>query len=593
MLFSEKKSLKNYLWRIKQYDERNSLAIHQKFGFSEIISRLLTLKNISLDEVETFMDPTIRNHLKNPNSLLDMEKGVNIVYEEILKKGKICIFGDYDVDGVSSSALMKKFFDEIKVNSIVYIPNRMSEGYGPNIEAFKKLRLEYKVDLVVTVDCGISAFEPCKCAKEMGMKVVVSDHHLGDVCLPEADAIINPNRFDETSEYKNLAGVGVAFLFLVVLNKKLRNEGYYIKNDIKEPYLLKFLDLVALGTVCDVVSLTGLNRAFVNQGLKIIHKRLNVGIRSLIDASDIDEEINPYHIGFILGPRLNATGRIAESDLSSKLLYMDDEFEAKQTANILNAYNTERQNIEKIVLEQAIKQIESKELYNDDIIFVEGKNWHEGIIGIIASRIKDKYERPSIILSKSGNSYRASCRSVYGVDIGSAIIEGKMKGLISDGGGHAMAGGFSVPADKFDELKTFFFEKLGGGIKSYLNNKEKEVDLILECKSLSINLAKEVDKLGPFGAGNHKPKIILKDVVIVRADLVGKNQTNLKIIVSDDDIVSLRNSVTAMCFRVNQGDKIFNTLSQRGKKVNLLGELNVNKWMGQEHLQFLIEDVLE
>ncbi|MDD2840075.1 MAG: single-stranded-DNA-specific exonuclease RecJ [Rickettsiales bacterium] len=592
MYFSEKKSLKNCLWKLNQYDEQKSLTIYQKFSLSETLSRLLSIKNIEINGIEDFLGPTLKNSMTNPYKLLDMQKGVDIVYDSIVNKERICVFGDYDVDGVSSAALMKNFFDLINIQSIIYIPDRVTEGYGPNSKAFQKLKNEMKINLIVTVDCGISAFEACKKAKEIDLKVVITDHHLGDATLPEAGAVINPNRLDEQSEYKNLAGVGVAFLFLVALNKKLRENNFYTKNNIEEVDLLQFLDLVALGTICDVVPLTGLNRALVRQGLKIIHQRTNLGIKSLIDISGIDEEISTYHVGFILGPRINATGRIGESDLSSKLLYLKDSFECLKVAKNLDLYNTERQNIEKIILEEAFKQVELKELYKNDIIFVEGEKWHEGIIGIIASRIKDRFEKPTVVLSKLETYCRASCRSIHGVDIGSAIIEAKLKNIIKDGGGHAMAGGFSIEYSKIDKLKEFFINKLSSNINYCLNNKEREADLVLECKSLTINLANEIDKLGPFGAGNHKPKVILKDVVIIKSDLIGKNQNNLRLIICDDDLNHLSSRIISMYFRINKNDQIYQILSKKGQKVNLLGEININNWQGRQTVQFIVDDIL-
>jgi len=593
MYFSEKKSSKNCLWKLNQHDERKSLAIYQKFGFSEVLSKLLSIKNIDLDKIADFLSPTLKNSMKNPYELLDMQKGVDTVYNSIINKERICIFGDYDADGVSSSALMKNFFDLINTQSIIYIPDRIAEGYGPNSNAFKKLKNERKIDLIFTVDCGISALEPCKTAKDINLKVVITDHHLGDTTLPEAEAVINPNRIDEKSEYKNLAGVGVAFMFLVALNKKLRENDFYKKNNIKEVDLLQFLDLVALGTICDVVPLTGLNRALVRQGLKIIHQRSNLGIKSLIDISGISEEINTYHVGFILGPRINATGRVGESDLSSKLLYLKDSFECLKVAKNLDLYNMERQNIEKIILEEAFNQVESKELYKNSIIFVEGEKWHEGVIGIIASRIKDRFEKPTIVLSKLETCYRGSCRSIHGVDIGSAIIEAKFNNIIKDGGGHAMAGGFSMEYSKLNDFKEFFINKLNDNINYCLNNKEREADLILECKSLTAKLANEIDKLGPFGAGNHKPKIILKNVVITKVDLIGKNQNNLRLIICDDNLNNMSNGIIAMYFRTSKTDKIYQVLSQKGHKVNLLGEINSNIWQGKQSVQFIIDDVLE
>lgn len=592
MYFSEKKSFKNCLWKLNQYDERKSLAIYQKLGLSEILSRLLSMKDIEIDDIHNFLNPTLKNSMTDPCKLFDMQKGIDAVYNSIINKERICVFGDYDVDGVSSSALMKNFFDLINVQSIIYIPDRIQEGYGPNSKAFIKLKNSMKIDLVLTVDCGISAFEACKTAKEIGLKVVITDHHLSDAEIPEADAVIDPNRIDEKSEYKNLAGVGVAFLFLVALNTKLKENDFYTKNNIKEVDLIQLLDLVALGTICDVVPLTGLNRALVRQGLKIIHKRTNLGIKSLIDVSGIEEEIGTYHIGFILGPRINATGRIGESDLSSKLLYLKDSFECLKVAKNLDLYNKERQNIEKIILDEAFKQVESKELHKNNIIFVEGDKWHEGVIGIIASRIKDKFEKPTVVFSRLETYYRGSCRSIQGVDIGSAIIEAKLNNIIKDGGGHAMAGGFSIEHDKVEEFKEFFTNKLSEKVIYCLDNKERQADIVLECKSLTTDLVNEIDKLGPFGAGNHKPKIILKDVVIVKSEIIGKNQNNLRLLVCDDNINNLSNGILAMCFRVNKNDKIYQALSQVGQKVNLFGEANVNNWQGKQSIQFVIEDVL-
>lgn len=592
MYFGNNKSFKGYRWKVKDCDERKSLAIYQKYGYSEILSRLLALKDLEIDEIENFLHPKLHTTLKDPNHLLDMEKGVNVVYNSIINKEKICIYGDYDVDGVSSSALMKNFFDLIKVDTIVYIPDRLKEGYGPNIEAFKKIKNENKADLVITVDCGISAFEPCKIAKEIGLKVVITDHHLGSENIPEADAVINPNRLDETTDYKILAGVGVAFLFIISLRRKLRENNYFKQNKIEEPDLMDFLDLVALGTICDVMPLIGINRVLVSRGLEVIQLRKNIGLKTLADISNINETINTYHIGYIIGPRINATGRIGNSDIASKLLYLKDPFELKQIAYNLELLNEERQVLEQKILEKAMDEVYNKELYNDNIIFVLGENWHEGIIGIIASRIKDKFDKPTVVLSKINDSYKASCRSVHGVDLGNCILEAKLKNLIVEGGGHSMAGGFSLNEDKLDQLIQFFNDKLQDDIEKYLNNKEIEVDLVLECKSITTNLAEEIEKLSPFGSSNHKPKIILKDVVIVKSEIVGKNQNTLRLIVCDTNSVNLNNGIIAMSFKTTKDDKLYEILSQKGKKINILGEININKWQGKITTSFIIEDIL-
>jgi single-stranded-DNA-specific exonuclease len=346
-----------------------------------------------------------------------------------------------------------------------------------------------------------------------------------------------------------------------------------------------------MGTVCDVMPLTGLNRAFVTQGLKIIKQHLNVGIKTLINMANIDEEINVYHLGFILGPRLNSTGRVGESMVSSHLLCVSDEFEALQIAKNLEVYNKERQKLENIMLNEAIAIIEKKKLNDSNVIFLENDEWHEGIIGIMASRLKDKFEKPVFIASKIHDHYKTSCRSVRGVDVGSVILEAGLKRLIIDGGGHAMAGGFNFELDRLEEIKQFLFDKLNDSASHFIHNKEKNIDLILECKSLTLNLAREIEKLGPFGVGNSKPKIVLKNIVIVRSDVVGKNQDCIRLLVCDKDGVKTSKGIQAMCFRTKKDDKIYSSLS-KGKNVDLLGELNINKWLGHETVQFVVEDVL-
>jgi single-stranded-DNA-specific exonuclease len=589
--FSNKKSLKNYLWRINEYDEKKAIAIKQKYDFSEILSKLIAIKNIDINKVNDFLSPTIKNTLGNPLTLKDIEKGVKVVYDSIINNEKIAVFGDYDVDGITSTSLMKKYFAALNIDIVPYIPNRILEGYGLNIVALKKLK-DKNVNLIITVDCGISSKNVCKEGKEMGLKIVITDHHLCNNDIPDVEAVINPNRnSNEKNDYNNLAGVGVAYLFLIVLNKYLRDKGFFKKNNIKEPDLLKYLDLVALGTVCDVMPLTGLNRAFVSQGLRIIKKRENIGISSLIDNSNIEEEVNVYHLGFIIGPKLNATGRVGESILSSKLLYEKDKIEVSLIAKKLEIYNVERQNLEATMLIESIKIIRQKSLDKENIIFLENDSWHEGIIGIIASRIKDKYDRPVFIATKNTDHYKTSCRSVKGIDIGTIILEAKMKNLIIDGGGHAMAGGFNFKLDKLEEVKNFLNDRLTKIVDNFTNTKERNIDLKLECKSINLQLAKDIEKLGPFGVNNTKPKILLKDIIIIKTNVVGKNQDCIKLIIADKDGIKTTHYLSAMSFRTKKDDAIYSHLLKRGNVLSLLGEININRYKGKESIQFIIEDV--
>ena len=591
MYFSDKKSYKGYRWKINKVDENKVLAIYQKYNITEILARLITLKDIDFNEVESFLNPTLKGMLKDPNHMLDMEKGVNILYNSIINNEKIAIFGDYDVDGITSSALMKKFFDLIKVNSIVHIPNRLNDGYGPSVKAFEKLKFVDKVDLILTVDCGISAIEACDFAKKNNLKVVITDHHLEGEKLPNADAIIDPKRHSETTSYTILAGVGVAFLFVISLNRKLRENNYYKNENIPEPNCFNFLDLVALGTVCDVVPIVDINRVFVKQGLKLINKRQNIGISSLIDVINITDKINTYHIGFVLGPRINATGRINDANETSKLFYTNDIVEAKIIAKSLNEFNIERQKIEKDIFDEVKNQIIENQLYNNKVIFIIGKNWHEGVIGIVASKIKDKFEKPVIVLTETNNLYKGSCRSIETCDIGSIIIEAKIKGLLKDGGGHGMAGGIHLEKEKLNEVINFFNEKLEKNVDLYTKNKEKKIDLILECKSLSSKLIDEIDKLGPFGVDNFKPKILLKDVVVIQKDFIGKNKDNLKLVICDNSIHKLTNRITATFFKVNKDDIQINSIKY-GSKINLLGEISETKFNDKVYIQFIIDDIL-
>lgn len=590
MFFEDRKSLKDYYWKVRNPDEKSVLTLYQKFGISEILSRLLALREIGIESVNDYLKPTLRRYLPDPYSFLDMAKAVDTVYDALKKDKKICVYGDYDVDGATSSALLKRFFRAIGNNVQVCIPDRIQDGYGLNINAVRKLKKD-GAELLITVDCGISAFESIEEANKLGIDVVVIDHHLGSEKLPNAKAVVDPNRLDETTEHKNLAGVGVCYLFCIALNKKLRTEGWYDEN-VNEPDLVGFLDLVALGTVCDVVPLRGLNRVFVKQGLKVLGRRRNLGIKTLTDVAGVRERISAYHLGFVLGPRINAGGRVGSSDLGSRLLYTEDEFEAAGIAMRLNELNRKRQDIEKEVLQDAIFKIENCGLNNFPFIFVSDENWHEGVIGIVASRLKERYNKPVAVISVTDGIAKSSVRSVHGVDIGSAIIEAKMKDIVLEGGGHCMAGGFTAKANRLEELHKFVCDKLRKDIEFYISNKEKNVDLVLECGSVTVDLAKEIEKLGPYGAGNHKPKIILKNVAIIKSDLIGKDKNHIRCIIAGDNFLNLSTGIPAMLFRIDKEEVLYSALSKAGKKVHLLGEISINRWMGHEKVQFIIEDVM-
>ena len=593
MKSSLKKSALGIQWQQKPYDSRLSLAIAQRNDVSESLAKLLASKDIALEEVENFLNPTIKASLPDPFLLLDMDIAAGKIVNSIINQKQIVIFGDYDVDGATSSALLKRFFKMVGINVGIYIPDRIEEGYGPNSNALLKLK-EQGADLVITVDCGTSSFEPLETAAKAGLEIIVVDHHLGALEKPKAAAIINPNRLDEKFPHKNLAAVGVCFLLCVAVNKLLREQDYYQKQQLPEANLLSLLDLVALGTVCDVVPLTGVNRALVSQGLKVMKSRKNIGIRSLCDVAALDEAPSAYHLGFVLGPRINAGGRVGKSGLGADLLSTDDEKQAIQIAGQLDIYNKQRKDIEKQVLEEAVNQIErstdSKEL---PVLFAASDNWHQGVIGIVASRIKELYDKPTAIISLNSGIGKASCRSINGVDFGSAIVKAKLNKLLIEGGGHAMAGGFSAEEHKINDVQQFFCEELGKLVEIYNQQKTRYFADILDINSANLNLAKQIELLEPYGAANSKPRFMIKDLLIASADIIGSDQSHVRCILSAKTLAGWQGRITGIAFKAMENN-LGKILISRNKsqKVNIIGQVNINSWMGNENLQVLIEDII-
>jgi len=591
----QKTSILGLNWQQKTFDQRHASTIYQRFQLSEVLSNLLSSREISLDEIENFLEPKIKTTLPNPFELGDMEKAVAHVIEAVKKNKKITIFADYDVDGATSAATLKRFFREVGIEVGIYIPDRVLEGYGPNSQALLNLK-KNGTDLVITLDCGTVAFKPLEDAAAVGLEIIVIDHHLGVLEKPDAIAVINPNLLNEIFPHKNLCAAGVSFLFAVAINKKLREENYYSQR--KEPNLLNLLDLVALGTVCDVMSLTGLNRAFVSAGLKILKQRKNLGLREICDLAALDEEPNAYHLGFIIGPRINAGGRVGKSDLGARILSSENEGEIKEIAAQLEVLNKQRKEIEVQVLEEAVKALESGASgfkTTDPVIFAVSKYWHQGVIGIVASRLKDLYNKPVAVIAidDEGKKGKASCRSISGIDFGGAILKARLEGLLLEGGGHAMAGGFSVLPEKIFELHNFFNQNLGEKIMELSANKKMEFDIALDLPQVNIELLKELAKLEPFGVGNARPKFILRDVQKVKANIIGKTGEHISGIFCTKSAVGFTGQIQAVAFRsVNTvlGEILLDP--KFTKSLNLVGTLNINSWMGVEKVQMLIEDVL-
>ncbi|KJV57528.1 single-stranded-DNA-specific exonuclease RecJ [Orientia chuto str. Dubai] len=584
MKSENKKSVLDNYWNKTEFNEYIIETIRQKHGVSDFLARLLYAQNIDLEQIEHFLTPSLKEYLPDPFHLIDMDKAVNRVIQAINQQEHICILGDYDVDGATSAALLKNYFCELEIEPTIYIPERLTEGYGPSVSAMKKLK-SANVNLIITVDCGTSAYEALAEAKKQCIDVIVIDHHLSVEQLPNAVAIVNPNRLDETSTYNYLAAVGVSFLFLIALRSVLRKQQYFINKS--EPSLIKYLDLVALGTVCDVMALVGLNRAFVSKGLEVIAQQQNIGIKALSYLSEAKFSSDCYYLGFVLGPRINAGGRIGKSYLGSKLLSTKCQIEAYNIASELESYNSERKLIEKIMLEEAVSI--ALEQTSNNIIVVAKNNWHPGVIGIIASRLKDLFQKPTVVISLNNNIGHASCRSIKGIDIGSKIAEAKLQGLLITGGGHAMAAGFTIERHLINDLKNFLNQKLALAIQNLTSCNTKNYVIDLSLASLNINTVHEIQKLAPFGNGNPEPIFKLTSIKLKYVNSLSNKYVHCTL--SEWGNINTVKTTKAIAFnpRAQLFDALLNSYTE---PVDLIGNIKVNYWHGREEVQFVIKDLI-
>ena len=578
MLNNYYNSVKQKTWSLKHIEERKVNKIVQDLQISDFLARIICTRDIAIDEVEDFIEPSLKKNLPSPLLIKDMAIAVERISKAFINKEKIAIFGDYDVDGATSSAVLYKSFKKFGIEPTIYIPDRQKEGYGPNEKALKSLK-DKGISLVITVDCGITAFNELDYAKKINLDIIVVDHHVPEAKLPYALALVNPNRIDDATNLGMLAAVGVSFMLVGALKNKLINIGFIKKeNSIN---LSSILDLVALGTVCDVVPLVGPNRAFVKHGLKVMSKRQNTGINALFEISNVEDFPNVFHAGFVLGPRINAGGRVGESDLGAKLLTTDDINYAKKISIHLNILNEERKKLESDVLEESKKMAEN---YDDNAILVlSGKNWHPGVIGIVASRIVEQYNKPTIIIAKNGDNSKGSGRSISGIDIGSIITTAKQSGILENGGGHPMACGLTINEDKINDLRLFINQK-----NADQNNKIKKtylVDMAISVSGAIPELIKQLRLIEPFGAGNPEPKFILKDVNLFNAKIVGEN--HIKCSISD----STNSRLDAIAFR-SVGTVLGKSLLNN-YHAHVIGRLKISEWNGRESLQMHIEDVIE
>ncbi|CAA7612921.1 single-stranded-DNA-specific exonuclease RecJ [Magnetospirillum sp. UT-4] len=574
------RSLTGRRWQAAAGDERLALTLSQRLGLPEVIGRVLAARGVGLDDAADFLSPTLRAFLPDPGHLKDMDKAARRIAASVQSGETIGVFGDYDVDGATSSALLKLFLEAAGATVRVHIPDRIAEGYGPNLPALLRLKDE-GIGLVVTVDCGTTAYAPLAGAAAAGLEIIVVDHHEAEPALPECYALVNPNRLDEDSPHGHLAAVGVAFLLAVAVNRDLKTAGWY--RNRPAPDLLQWLDVVALGTVCDVVPLTGVNRALVAQGLKVMARRGNAGLAALADVAGIKERPDAYHLGYVLGPRVNAGGRVGEAALGTRLLSSDDPGEAADIARQLDGFNRDRQEIEAAVLLEAIEQVEGSPDDGLPLLLAAGENWHPGVIGIVAGRLKERYNRPACVVALEGAEGKGSGRSVAGLDLGAAVIAARQAGILKAGGGHAMAAGFTVARDRLPDFRAFVAERLSAQIAGELVP-VLELDGALDVAGCTPALVETLKQVGPFGAANPEPRFAVVAARIVKADVVGSGHVRLILAGSGGQ------RCKAIAFRSADSELGHFLLRAQGSAVHLAGTLRVDTWQGNTNVQLVVDD---
>ena len=566
-------------WVLKDFDKNLAEYISKEYDLDFLTSRLLANRNIHQKNIENFLNPKIKNFLPNPYNFKDMGKGLETISRHIKNKNKICIFGDYDVDGATSSGIMSKYLEQLNIDHFVFIPDRQKDGYGPSVKTFTNI-INKNVNLIIALDCGTTSFEAIEYARSKNIDVVVIDHHKSQEIFPAANAIINPNRIDETGDYYYLCAAGVLFIFLVGLNKILRENYYFNKAKVQEPNLLDLLDLVMMGTVCDVVPLMDLNRAFVYQGLKVASKRHNLGLKTLVDYSKIKKKLSTYEVGYVLGPKINAGGRIGKSELGYNLLTTNNAETAYLISSELESLNLKRKDIEKKIVEEAISITEKN---NDEpIVFLSKNDWHEGLIGIVASRLKDHFNKPSFIISQKGEDCKGSARSIFGFDVGMAITKCKQLNIITKGGGHPMAGGFSLKSDKLEIFKSELI-KLFLKLKKNKDNNIIEIDSYLESSAINDELIEKLNYLEPYGSGNREPIFGFEKFKVSK--VIETNNNHVKVVLNKGNFY-----IDAISFNSKNKD-LGNYLMNFKKEFNLVAKVKLNEWNGKSKIELIIDDI--
>ncbi|MGM4905628.1 single-stranded-DNA-specific exonuclease RecJ [Tardiphaga sp. 866_E4_N2_1] len=576
------------IWRdrVDQRGAARALAMVQRFQLPEMLARVIAGRNIELDAVEDFLDPTIRKLMPDPFTITQMEAAAKRIADAAQRREKVAIFGDYDVDGATSSALLAWHLRHCGLDPKIHIPDRIFEGYGPNVDAIKTLAGK-GATLLVTVDCGTTSFEPLAEAKKLGMSVVVIDHHQTGEELPDVDAVVNPNRLDDISGLGHLAAVGLVLITLVAVNRELRKRGFWTA-EMPEPDLLSMLHHVALGTVADVAPLIGLNRAFVAKGLIALRRRDHIGHTALMDVARLNGPPEAWHLGFMLGPRINAGGRIGRADLGVRLLLEGDISEAAKIAAELDRLNIERRVIEQAAEAQAEAEALASLGLEDkgSVVVTASEGWHPGVVGLVASRLKEKFARPAFAIAlEPGGIGTGSGRSISGVDLGKAVRQAVADGLLMKGGGHAMAAGITLRKERLGEFRAYIESALAADVGKSRNEKELFIDGAITARGVTTDLVNTLNRAGPFGQANPEPVIALPAHQLVYVDEVGQAHLRLRFKASDGAMVN------GIAFR-SVGQKLGNALQElRGQPVHVAGSLTVDRWQGAERVQMRVIDV--
>jgi single-stranded-DNA-specific exonuclease len=571
--------------RLDARGDAQALAIAQAHGFDDLLTRLLAGRGVTSDTALHYLDPTLRELMPDPSSLIDMDAAVERLADAVQSGEQVALFGDYDVDGAASSALMIEFLEAAQApRPFLHIPDRILEGYGPNLEAIRELHGR-GATLLVTLDCGTTSHAALEEARKLGMDAIVLDHHQAPETLPEA-IVVNPNRLDDLSGQGSLCAAGVVFLGLVALARALRRRGYW--TDARPaPDLLASLDLVALATVADVAALSGLNRAFVTKGLAVMRGRSRIGLAALMDATRMDGPPRPYHLGFVLGPRINAGGRIGEASLGARLLTLRDPIEAARIASQLDRLNAERQALEKITLEVAEAEAEAQFKRSNHLscLVVGADDWHPGIVGLIASRLKEKFKIPSFAFAFMGENGTGSGRSLSGVDLGRAVRRAVDNGIAIKGGGHAMAAGATIARGGLDDFRAYMNDALENEVALARDGDALLIDAALTARGATLDLIRQIERAGPFGSGNPEPAFALAAHRIVDARVVGADHVRARLRAGDGA------SLDAIAFRAMGSELGKALLHGAGQSYHVAARLSINVFRGREAVETRIVDL--